>query len=56
MPNPVLSPQRWEQETETDEGHAGWAAPETGAAGMAGGFGARTAQGGADVPIAGKPR
>ena len=55
MPNPVLSPQRWD-ETETDEGHAGWAAPETGAAGMAGGIGARTAQSGADVPIAGEAR
>jgi uncharacterized YccA/Bax inhibitor family protein len=46
MPNPVLSPQRWDQETE----QAGWAAPRTGAAGMAGGFGARTAQGAADAP------
>ncbi len=54
MPNPVLSPQRWEQETETDQGQAGWAAPTTGAAGMAGGLGARTAQGGADAPIAGE--
>ena len=27
MANPVLTPQRWEQET--DEGPAGWAAPET---------------------------
>jgi uncharacterized YccA/Bax inhibitor family protein len=52
MPNPVLSPQKWEQET--DEGQAGWAAPATGAAGMAGGFGNRVAQGGADVPIAGQ--
>jgi uncharacterized YccA/Bax inhibitor family protein len=42
MPNPVLSPQRWEHET--DEERAGWAAPTTGAAGM----------GGADVPIAGE--
>lgn len=52
MPNPVLSPQRWDQETEQTQ--AGWAAPRTGSAGMAGGFGARTAQGGADVPIAGE--
>ena len=56
MPNPVLSPQRWENETETDERQAGWAAPATGAAGMAGGVGARTAQGGAEGPIAGEAR
>lgn len=52
MPNPVLSPQKWEQET--DESQAGWAAPATGAAGMAGGFGARVAQGGSDAPVAGQ--
>lgn len=52
MPNPVLSPERWDQETE----QSGWAAPRTGAAGMAGGFGAVTAQGGADAPSAGAAR
>jgi uncharacterized YccA/Bax inhibitor family protein len=51
MANPVLTPQRWEQET--DEAQAGWAAPATGAAGAAGGFGARVAQGGPVVPSAG---
>jgi uncharacterized YccA/Bax inhibitor family protein len=54
MPNPVLSPQRWEEETKDDQ--AGWAAPTTGAAGMAGGFGARVGQAGADVPRAGEAR
>jgi uncharacterized YccA/Bax inhibitor family protein len=54
MANPVLSPQRWQQETEHDR--AGWAAPTTGAAGMAGGFGARTSQGGAEAPPEGGPR
>jgi len=52
MPNPVLSPQRWDHETE----QAGWAAPRTGAAGMAGGFGARTAQRGADAAAPGAAR
>jgi uncharacterized YccA/Bax inhibitor family protein len=52
MANPVLTPQRWEQET--DEAHAGWAAPATGAAaGSAGGFGAEVARGGPAVPAAG---
>jgi uncharacterized YccA/Bax inhibitor family protein len=54
MTNPVLSPQRWQQEAEHDQ--AGWAAPATGAAGMAGGFGARTTQGGAEAPPAGGAR
>lgn len=52
MPNPVLSPERWDQETE----QSGWAAPRTGAAGMAGGFGAVTAQGAADAPSGGAAR
>lgn len=55
MPNPVLSPQRWEEQ-EGDGQAAGWAAPATGAAGMAGGFGARVGQAGADVPLAGEAR
>ena len=38
MPNPVLTPERWEKQANDDK--AGWAAPATGAAGMAGGFGA----------------
>jgi uncharacterized YccA/Bax inhibitor family protein len=54
MPNPVLSPQRWEEETKEDQ--SGWAAPATGAAGMAGGMGARLGQAGADVPRAGEAR
>jgi uncharacterized YccA/Bax inhibitor family protein len=54
MPNPVLTPQRWEQETEQDQ--VGWAAPAAGAAGMAGGFGAGATQSGADVPVAGTAR
>jgi uncharacterized YccA/Bax inhibitor family protein len=54
MPNPVLSPQRWEEETKEDQ--SGWAAPTTGAAGMAGGFGARVGQAGSDVPRAGEAR
>jgi uncharacterized YccA/Bax inhibitor family protein len=54
MPNPVLTPQRWDEKSE--EGQAGWAAPATGAAGMAGGFGARVGQAGADVPRAGEAR
>lgn len=55
MPNPVLSPQRWEEQ-EGDGQAAGWAAPATGAAGMAGGLGARVGQAGADVPRAGEAR
>jgi uncharacterized YccA/Bax inhibitor family protein len=51
MANPVLSPQRWEQET--DQTQAGWAAPATGAAGAAGGFGGQVAHGGPVVPAAG---
>jgi uncharacterized YccA/Bax inhibitor family protein len=48
MPNPVLTPQRWQKESEQDQ--VGWAAPATGAAGMAGGIGARTATGDLGVP------
>jgi uncharacterized YccA/Bax inhibitor family protein len=51
MPNPVLTPERWEKQANEDK--SGWAAPATGAAGMAGGFGATTAQGGADAPASG---
>ena len=53
MPNPVLNPQRWQEESDDKDG---WAAPGTGAAGMAGGFGARTVQAGPAVPEAGAAR
>lgn len=53
MPNPVLNPQRWQQESED---RAGWAAPAAGAAGMGGGMGAGTMPAGISVPEAGTER
>lgn len=53
MPNPVLTPERWQAEREDQPG---WAAPATGAAGMAGGFGARTVPTGVGAPEAGTAR
>ena len=53
MPNPVLNPQRWQEQSDDK---AGWAAPATGAAGMAGGFGGRTMQAGPEVPEVGAAR
>jgi uncharacterized YccA/Bax inhibitor family protein len=53
MANPVLSPQRWQEQSDDQ---AGWAAPTTGAAGMAGGFGTRTMQPGAAAPESGAAR
>lgn len=41
MPNPVLSPERWRQET--DDNQVGWAAPQAGAGG-AGAFGGQAAR------------
>jgi uncharacterized YccA/Bax inhibitor family protein len=53
MPNPVLTPQRWQEQSDDK---AGWAAPAAGAAGMAGGLGARTMQPATGMPDADQPR